>query len=169
MKITSLFKPKKPLILLVDDDPRMREVISEMLTCENDYEVITANDGFEALYLLDCHERGFGLMNNRISVVVLDIKMPHMDGVTCLKRWRTIEGSTTLAPPMFRLPILFLSAYEDLEKWQAAVNVRRGCLSAYLKKPIKKLELLHTLKRILVNKDLYSMQEELFKECWNLK
>ncbi|HID35842.1 MAG TPA: response regulator, partial [Ghiorsea sp.] len=64
---------KQGLILLVDDDEDLRDSLSEILTCQG-YEVITADNGIAALDL-------WRLYDDRISVVVMDIIMPNMDGI----------------------------------------------------------------------------------------
>jgi CheY-like chemotaxis protein len=60
------------LILVVDDEPQIREMTAAMLT-RNGYRVITAADGTEAVAL-------FAARRNEISVVITDLAIPHMDG-----------------------------------------------------------------------------------------
>ena len=66
-------------ILVVDDEPRIRDLIREHLqyagfTCEE------ASDGAAALSVLT---------QGGIDLVILDIMMPFMDGMTCLREMRT--------------------------------------------------------------------------------
>jgi two-component system, NtrC family, nitrogen regulation response regulator NtrX len=67
-----------PLVLVVDDDPELRDLLADVLTLE-DYRVITAANGLEARLLLDlCLP----------ALVLLDLQMPLMDGralVQCLR------------------------------------------------------------------------------------
>ncbi len=68
----------KMLILVVDDDPPSVKMISFLLR-EEGYDVITASNGVEALRLLD--ERAPDL-------IILDIMMPHIDGLEVCRRIR---------------------------------------------------------------------------------
>jgi excisionase family DNA binding protein len=62
----------KPRVLVVDDEPSIRSVLSEHLSArEPSYEVMTAADGFEA---------GRSVATFRPDVVLLDLRMPGMDG-----------------------------------------------------------------------------------------
>jgi CheY-like chemotaxis protein len=63
--------PRKT-ILLVEDDPLTREQLFVIL--RDDYDVLTARDGAEALEIYESHE-------GRIDVVVTDYEMPRLDGV----------------------------------------------------------------------------------------
>ncbi|HEY5227446.1 MAG TPA: ATP-binding protein [Opitutaceae bacterium] len=62
------------LILVVDDEPQIREMTSAMLS-RNGYRVITAGDGTSAVAL-------FATRRNEISLVVTDLVIPHMDGAS---------------------------------------------------------------------------------------
>jgi nitrogen-specific signal transduction histidine kinase/CheY-like chemotaxis protein len=61
------------LILVVDDEPQIREMTAAMLS-RNGYRVITAGDGTEAVAL-------FAARRNEISMVITDLAIPHMDGI----------------------------------------------------------------------------------------
>ncbi|MEZ5339551.1 MAG: chemotaxis response regulator protein-glutamate methylesterase [bacterium] len=70
---------RKHGILIVDDSAFMRKVITEIVSGSGRYEVVdTARDGMEALESLKRH-------NGAIDVVTLDINMPRMDGLSCLR------------------------------------------------------------------------------------
>lgn len=66
----------KPRIMIVDDSEFNRAILSEIL--QEDYEIVEAESGREALHKLG--EYGLG-----ISLVLLDIIMPEMDGFEVLK------------------------------------------------------------------------------------
>src|SRR3569623_180185 len=68
----------KPVILLVEDDPDQSDMLREALEDEG-YRVETAFSGDVALRKLFQHE---------YALVLLDIRMPGLDGVTVLKRYR---------------------------------------------------------------------------------
>ncbi len=65
-----------PFVLLVDDEVPFVETMEKRLTKRN-YIVITANDGQEALDVLE--------KNKNIDVIILDVKMPRLDGIETLK------------------------------------------------------------------------------------
>ena len=66
---------EKSNILIVDDEKKIRSLLKEHLSTE--FEVITANDGIEAWSVLQ---------KQNIDIVLLDIKMPGMDGMTLLRK-----------------------------------------------------------------------------------
>lgn len=89
-------------ILTVDDESQMRMMLADALGSEG-YEVETASSGRDALSRLD---------KRRPDVLVLDIGMPEMDGLTLCRKLRE-------DPRFVTLPILFLTAYtqpEDIVK-----------------------------------------------------
>jgi len=61
-------------VLVVDDDPYTRDILDRFLT-ERGFEVESANDGEEALRSIESYEP---------DIVLLDIRMPRMDGIECL-------------------------------------------------------------------------------------
>jgi two-component system NtrC family response regulator len=72
----------RPLVMVVDDDARVREAVAEVL--QSDYDVVTVTGGIEALLML---------RQRPVSVVILDVVMPEMDGLATLKRAREINPS----------------------------------------------------------------------------
>ena len=77
-------------ILIVDDSESIREVVS--FTLENEgYNVLIANDGTDALNFLD---------GTHIDLIITDLHMPEMDGITLIRHVRKMEQ-------YMRIPILF--------------------------------------------------------------
>lgn len=74
-------------ILVVDDSSTMREIVSGFLT-QNGFDVAVANDGRAGLQLLQ-EDAG-------IKLVVSDINMPNMDGLTMADKIRTELGNTAV-------------------------------------------------------------------------
>ena len=74
-----------PSILIVDDEPTILQSLSGLLTDEG-FEVITANNGYEALKIIDAEAP---------DLVLLDIWMPGIDGIETLKE---IKKSTAALP-----------------------------------------------------------------------
>lgn len=84
--------PQKPVLLFVDDNPDLCEFIQDSLS--NDYSILIANDGQEALVLLK---------QNDVNIVVSDIMMPVMDGIELCRQIKTnIEWS--------HIPVILLTA-----------------------------------------------------------
>lgn len=84
--------PQKPILLFVDDNQDLCEFIHDNLM--NDYSVLIANNGQEALVLLK---------QNDVNIVVSDIMMPIMDGIELCKQIKTnIEWS--------HIPVILLTA-----------------------------------------------------------
>jgi DNA-binding response OmpR family regulator len=84
--------PQKPVLLFVDDNQDLCNFIHDNLM--NDYSVLIANDGQEALVLLK---------KNDVNIVVSDIMMPVMDGIELCKQIKTnIEWS--------HIPVILLTA-----------------------------------------------------------
>ncbi|MBI2420380.1 MAG: response regulator transcription factor [Ignavibacteriales bacterium] len=114
-------------ILLVDDEPNMRLGLKDNLEFEG-YEVDTANDGREGLAKLQ---------QSHYSLVLLDVMMPHMNGLEVCKRARA-EGINT--------PIIFLTAKgEEIDK---VLGLELGA-DDYMTKPFSLRELLARVKAIL--------------------
>ncbi|MDF2692461.1 MAG: diguanylate cyclase/phosphodiesterase, partial [Labilithrix sp.] len=107
----SRIEPKGPsprrLILVVDDDVDNRELVSTLLR-EKGYDVVTANDGAEALRCL--HDVPLP------SLIVLDLQMPVMDGWAFLA-----ERNRELA--LRSIPVIVLSGQRREEEAAAAANV----------------------------------------------
>jgi CheY-like chemotaxis protein len=83
-----------PRILLVEDDPALRDTLSEVLA-ERGYEVTCAGDGREALEALDRRPAP--------AVILLDLAMPVMDG------W-AFRAAQRRDPALARIPTIVLSA-----------------------------------------------------------
>lgn len=71
---------EKNTILIADDKEVNRECLTRLL--EDDYNILQASDGYEALEILDKEKE-------KISAVVLDIIMPGLTAMVCLTRWHT--------------------------------------------------------------------------------
>ncbi|HYR58064.1 MAG TPA: response regulator [Chthoniobacteraceae bacterium] len=102
----------KPTLLIVDDEEGPRQ--SLRIVFKNDYKVLLASNGLEALELV---------RNNKIDVVVCDIMMFGMSGVEVLKEIKEIDPS---------VEVVMLTAFETIETARQAL--RLGA-SDYLNKP----------------------------------
>ncbi|MEV6279024.1 response regulator transcription factor [Nocardia sp. NPDC051832] len=81
-----------PHVLVVDDDPHVREALGDALSALDQYRVDRAPDGLAALKILD---------NHRVDAIVLDLTMPRLDGSALCRRLRAAGDAT---------PILILTA-----------------------------------------------------------
>jgi two-component system response regulator ChvI len=113
-------------IALVDDDRNILISITMALKAEG-FEVKTYNDGESALA---------GLLENPPDLVVLDIKMPRMDGIEVLTRLR--EKS--------RIPVIFLTSKDD--EIDEVVGLRMGA-DDYIKKPFSQRLLIERIRSLL--------------------
>lgn len=113
----------KERILIVDDEKEIRDLIDIYLKGE-DYETLKAENGEEALKLLE---------NNDVDLIILDIMMPKVNGIeACLKIREQRE-----------MPIIMLSAKsEDMDK---ILGLNTGA-DDYLTKPFNPLELVARVK-----------------------
>lgn len=101
-------------ILVVDDEANVAQLLVEYLT-EQGYQVATAHGGIEALAKIDLEKP---------QVILLDVRMPGMDGVEVLRRIRSFDP---------QVGILMISANDDIEL--AKQTIEMGAFD-YTLKPI---------------------------------
>ena len=104
----------KPKILIVDDEVRMRRLFEINLSPK--YDVLTSGGGEEALEILKSGE---------ITILITDLKMPGMNGMSLLQGVRRIYPD---------LPVIIMTAYGTVEG--AVQAMKEGALD-YILKPIK--------------------------------
>ena len=126
---------KKPLILIVDDEKDFADSVAAFLQ-KIGYDAITAYSAKEAFETINKNKPFMGLGDNRIRCILLDIKMPEMDGLQFLEQLRAKHED--------KIGVIMLTAYEDEDKWLEAAS---GFVSGYIKKPFKEDEIRNTLKR----------------------
>ncbi|AWE41664.1 MULTISPECIES: response regulator transcription factor [unclassified Actinobaculum] len=114
-------------ILVVDDEPSIRELLSASLRFAG-FEVLTAADGHEALD----HQSGA-----RLDLVVLDIMLPDMDGFSVLHRLRERDP---------QLPVLFLTARDDIKDKVQGLTVGGD---DYITKPFSLEEVVARIRAVL--------------------
>jgi len=118
-----------PYILVVDDEPDIRNLLQEILEDEG-YEVNIAENGEAAR--ISHRER-------RPDLILLDIWMPDVDGITLLKEWSD-EGSRL---PM---PVIMMSGHGTVE---TAVEATRLGAYDFIEKPLSLAKLLLTIEHAL--------------------
>lgn len=118
----------KTQILIVDDEPDIRELISEILSDEG-YQVKTAGNGQEALD---------SLAENTPDLVLLDIWMPQLDGISLLKQWNE-AGDIPFA-------VVMMSGHGTIE---TAIEATKMGAADFVEKPISLAKLLQTIETSL--------------------
>jgi len=125
-------------ILLIDDEPEMRLVLEEALR-DADHRVVVAGDGLEGLNQA---------LSKVFDVVICDVRLPQMDGLTLFGRVRQ-ESPTT--------EVILMTAYGDVS--DAVRALKQGAFD-YLTKPFDIDELLLQLKRISEHRALRAELEQ---------
>jgi DNA-binding NarL/FixJ family response regulator len=107
-------KKKTIRILVADDHPVVREGIRKLIDLEDDMEVIgEASDGREVLE---------SIKNDKPDVVLLDLKMPSMDGLSVLQTLQHLKSPSRT---------IVLTASEDKNEWVQAMKL--GCCGIVIK------------------------------------
>ncbi|MHB8124021.1 MAG: GGDEF domain-containing response regulator [Desulfitobacteriaceae bacterium] len=121
---------KKYTILVVDDE--LANIESLTMILEEDYTIIKAKDGFEALAILQSSNP------SRINLIISDQRMPGMTGVEFLKQ------TIPIIPNAIRI---ILTSFTDVNDIINSIN--EGHIYKFLTKPIEPIDLLITVKRAL--------------------
>jgi len=126
-------------ILVVDDEPANLRSLARLF--REEYEVLTAESGQQALELLGLHD---------VALLITDQRMPGMEGIELLKR------TVPIRPRMVRM---ILTGYTDVDALVEAINC--GQVYRYVTKPWNNEDLRMTVKRALehfeTNKKSYEL------------
>ncbi|NOZ05240.1 MAG: response regulator transcription factor [Chloroflexi bacterium] len=120
-------------VLVVDDDHPSVKMIGFLLR-EEGYKVLTAHDGHSALSIID---------KEPVDLVILDVMMPHLDGMEVCRRIRQ----------KLDIPIIFLSARGETSDKVAGLEVGAD---DYLSKPFEPSELLARVKAVMRRTEAYA-------------
>ncbi len=118
----------KPSLLVVDDEPEIRRLVCEILEDEG-YQVTTAENAKEARALKASVDP---------QLILLDIWMPDMDGITLLKEW--------VAEDSLQCPVVMMSGHGSVE---SAVEATKLGAYDFLEKPLSMAKLLLIVARAL--------------------
>ncbi len=121
--------PETFTVLVVDDDPGVLEVAGEVIRSVLGYEVLRAENGRDALDLLQ--KRG-----RTVSCVLLDMTMPEMSGVEVLKKIQDILPD---------LPVIMVSGYLEEEVAESLAGLT---IQGFLQKPFSMSKLAKILEKI---------------------
>ncbi|BDA79010.1 response regulator [Leptospira kobayashii] len=117
-------------ILIIDDSAVFRKIISVHLKNAN-FELLEANDGLEALKQLSA---------GTVDLIVSDVNMPNMDGISFIKKIKE-------DPKHKFTPIIMLTTESQPEKKQQGIDAGA---KAWLTKPFSPEELLDTISKLVV-------------------
>ena len=116
-------------ILAVDDSPSMRQMVAFTLKGTG-YQVIEAVDGEDALNYAK---------SRNVNLVITDVNMPNMDGISLIKALRSLPG--------YRFtPLLMLTTESSSEKKQQG---KAAGATGWIVKPFNPEQLLSTVKKVL--------------------
>ena len=136
-------RPKKGLILVVDDTPANLKLVSDFLR-EPGFEVRVAKSGIQALKILE---------TTSPDLILLDVMMPEMDGFETCRHLKASEKTKDI-------PVIFMTAVADSS--EATYKVKGLTLGAvdYISKPIQLEEVLARVKTHLRLRSLTKQLEE---------
>jgi two-component system, NtrC family, nitrogen regulation response regulator NtrX len=131
--------PPKPRILVIDDEAAIRESLRMILEYE-DYQFSGAGSGQDAIA---------AVQRERPDLVLLDIKMPGMDGMEVLRKLRALDET---------LPVVMISGHGTTAT--AVEAIRSGAID-FLDKPLSSERVIVTLQNALRQSELRSENREL--------
>jgi two-component system, NtrC family, nitrogen regulation response regulator NtrX len=133
-------------ILIIDDEPGIRTVLSDIIRDEN-HEVLTAGDGFEGLAILKAES---------VDLVILDVWLPNMGGIDVLKEIKKEYPN---------LEVIMISGHANID-----IAVKAVKLGAYdfLEKPLSLDKIINLIKNALkleeLKKENALLKKEIFME-----
>jgi len=115
-------------ILIADDEELERRAIRRILEREPDLEILEAENGLEVLEIVAA---------GPVTVAILDIKMPGLDGIAVAERLRRDHCDVA---------VVFLTAYDQFDYARAALRLQ---VDDFLLKPASATEVVSTIRRVL--------------------
>ena len=129
---------KKKMILIVEDEPLNRKILTKFLS--DAYEILEAVDGMEAC-------RTLALRFAELSAVLLDLKMPVMDGYAVLQKMHELK--------MDELPVIVITGSADEDSEQKALSA--GAWD-FITKPFNPKTLLTRLNNAIARSQLAAFE-----------
>jgi DNA-binding response OmpR family regulator len=120
-------------VLIIDDDVGIRKLLSKFLEREK-FETIVAEDGLEGVEMAK---------KNHPDLIIMDIIMPRMDGLTAARLIKFYK-------PLSNVPIVFLSAKDAEKEIELAQEARA---EVYITKPFDIHKVIQVVKELLSSKD----------------
>lgn len=143
---TELSQGRKLKILLAEDTP-LNQILVKKIVQKWNYEIDVANNGREALDLLE---------KNNYDIVLMDIQMPEMDGYTATQAIRNMKDAVKKS-----IPIIALTAHATNEEAQKCLHMG---MDAYVTKPFNPGLLLKTIVQLATkrsNQEVIKVEEEI--------
>jgi len=131
-------KQKQKTILCVDDEPIIRELCVNVL---DDYHVLLAKDGLEALKILE---------TITVDIVLSDVMMPNLDGLELLRKIKELQPDQA---------VILMTGYSDKE---LILRALKAGADDFINKPINILQLSTTVEKV-------SEKQKIRQELTNLK
>lgn len=116
-------------ILVIEDDPSVRTLLDKSLSAKG-YRIVAADDGLSGLTVLE---------ESRPDLIIVDIMMPRLDGMTFVK---AVKGNDRTRS----IPIIFLTAKNDPKTMIEGINIGARF---YVTKPFQMDELLSKVQKAL--------------------
>jgi PAS domain S-box-containing protein len=117
-------------VLVVDDEPILRKMLTEILKREG-YKVTVAENGKNGLFLFKKHP-------DQYSLIIMDMVMPEMTGAECYDAIRSLNPE---------MKILFISGYFKAQNMMA---VNESEFTGFIHKPFKRDEILGKIREMLI-------------------
>lgn len=124
---------KSQVIMVVDDEPQIRALITEVLS--NEYQIVEAADGQEVIDFLK---------RDRPNLIISDICMPNVDGIELLKYLKSNEITS-------HIPLVFLTYKNDIEDKVCGYEMGGD---AYIPKPFHPAHLKAVVHQLLASRSL---------------
>jgi len=134
-------------ILIIDDEIIIRKLFTRLLTREK-YRVLTASNGKKGIETVK---------KEKLDLVILDLKMPEMDGIEALKRIKEINKN---------IRVIIITAFGTIKSASDALNLGAD---DFISKPFDIAKIRTTIKNVLKMKKLASEVEELRSNLKNHK
>lgn len=115
-------------ILIIDDDAMNREILEAFL--ENEHQIILANNGQNGITSAE---------TIKPDLIILDVKMPDMDGFTVCHTLKTI-------PHLQHIPVMFITGTDDPDD---VIRGQQAGASAFLPRPFEGDMLINVVKSLL--------------------
>ncbi len=129
---------EKEKILIIDDDPLVREILSTILSDISNYRVDTAVDGIEGIKMIKAHP---------YDLVLTDLSMPRMNGFDVLRELKTFNPF---------LPVVVITAFSSID---TAISAMKEGARDFITKPFSIDKVKSTVNRILDERRLLKSLE----------
>ena len=127
--LSAMAERVRPTVLVVDDDEFQRKILGKMLEAEN-YHIVSATDGVDALNVL---------RKTRPDVILMDVMMPNMDGMEATRQLKAI-------PHFAKTPVFMVTGKSE---GNVVIDSLKAGASDFVVKPCDRVTLLAKIARVL--------------------